>query len=114
MTITAPNTTTPTRCTDLTRSPRGSLRCVLDQGHDVDPLSMHTIDFDDTLVPNEPRPSTPPEDLDSGGQRLTVKRCCNGCNREIGDVTDAEMDAAITGAELPDVRVECGCLAVQP
>jgi hypothetical protein len=40
---------------------------------------------------------------------IHVKRCCNGCGREIGDVTEAEMDAAVTGMPLPDVRDECGC-----
>lgn len=59
------------------------------------------------------RASTPPVDLASGGQRFTVKRCCNGCQRELGDVTPAEMNAAIAGTPLPDVRQECGCLALQ-
>ena len=58
------------------------------------------------------RPSTPP--VKSGtSTSITVKRCCNGCQREIGDVTDAEMDAAVSGAALPDVREECGCTAVR-
>jgi len=35
------------RCEDRTKSPRGVLRCILPYGHDVDPLSMHQIDFDD-------------------------------------------------------------------
>lgn len=38
---------------------------------------------------------------------MTVQRCCNGCGREIGDVTEAEIEAAITGAPLSDVRDEC-------
>lgn len=37
----------------------------------------------------------------------TVQRCCNGCGRDIGDVTDDEMTAAINGWPLPDVRDEC-------
>lgn len=41
------------------------------------------------------------------GRTLTVKRCCNGCGRKLGDVTDDEIDAAIGGGSLPDVRDEC-------
>lgn len=37
----------------------------------------------------------------------TVQRACNGCHRTIGDVTDEEMDAAMNGLPLPDVRDEC-------
>lgn len=40
-----------------------------------------------------------------------TKRCCNGCGRKLGDVTDAEIQAGIDGQPLPDVRRECGCLA---
>lgn len=43
--------------------------------------------------------------------RITLKRCCNGCGRELGDVHDTEMDAAIAGWSLPDVTRECGCAA---
>lgn len=39
---------------------------------------------------------------------VTVKRSCNGCGRRLGDVTEAELDAAMSGAPLPDVRDECG------
>lgn len=56
------------------------------------------------------RPWTPDEKIEGGGTRITVKRCCNGCGRQLGDVTDAEMDATIEGRPLPDVRAECGCL----
>lgn len=38
---------------------------------------------------------------------ITTKRCCNGCGQYVGDVTDAEMAAAIGGRPLPDVRREC-------
>lgn len=57
-----------------------------------------------------PRPSTPDRIMPSGGRRITVKRCCNGCFAEIGDVSDMEMQLAIAGRPLPDVREECGCL----
>lgn len=33
------------RCPDLTQSPKGFLQCVLDAGHDENPLSMHHIDI---------------------------------------------------------------------
>lgn len=39
--------------------------------------------------------------------RLTVKRACNGCGTLLGDLTEAEMDAAMVGAPAPDVRGEC-------
>jgi hypothetical protein len=38
---------------------------------------------------------------------ITTKRVCNGCGEFVGDVTDAEMDCAIDGRPLPDVRSEC-------
>jgi hypothetical protein len=57
------------------------------------------------------RTKTPPKvwtDEDGREHRvMTVQRCCNGCGREIGDVTDDEITAAITGAPLTDVRDEC-------
>lgn len=55
------------------------------------------------------RPFTPTVRLSPTTRRITMKRCCNGCGREIGDVNDAEMDAAMAGLPLPDVRDECGC-----
>lgn len=57
----------------------------------------------------ETRPWTPDESLPDGVTRIHVKRCCNGCGRILGDVTEAEIDAAVTGAPLPDVTAECGC-----
>jgi hypothetical protein len=38
---------------------------------------------------------------------ITMKRVCNGCGEYVGDVTDAEMDCAIEGRPLPDVRSDC-------
>jgi hypothetical protein len=55
------------------------------------------------------RKFTPDQTLPSGGKRVTVKRCCNGCGREIGVATAAELNAAISRVTLPDVREECGC-----
>lgn len=57
------------------------------------------------------RPWTPHEVRD-GKKILHVKRCCEQCGREIGDVTQAEVEAAIAGIPLPDVADECGCPAV--
>lgn len=54
------------------------------------------------------RPFTDTARLPGGGSRVTVKRCCNGCGRELGDATEAELDAAMVGRPLPDVRDECG------
>ncbi|MFI2434652.1 hypothetical protein [Streptomyces sp. NPDC018693] len=53
------------------------------------------------------RPDSPDRDLSAGGRRIRVKRACNGCARYIGDATDAEIEACVTGRPLPDVRHEC-------
>ena len=57
------------------------------------------------------RPWTPAKQVttDDGRTvtRFIVKRSCNGCGDDIGDVTKAEMDAAVAGRPLPDVRDEC-------
>ena len=42
-------------------------------------------------------------------KRMTVQRCCNGCGRSLGDVTEQEIECAVAGRPLPDVRQECGC-----
>lgn len=47
--------------------------------------------------------------LPNGVTRITVKRCCNGCGRRLGDVHDHELDHAMAGLPLPDVTAECGC-----
>lgn len=49
-----------------------------------------------------------------GGGIITIKRACNGCQRLLGDVLDAELEAAISGRPLPDVRDECGCVGGAP
>ncbi|MHA7145462.1 hypothetical protein ACX80U_12165 [Arthrobacter sp. TmT3-37] len=52
------------------------------------------------------RRSTP--DAVSGTKRtITVQRCCNGCANPIGDADDADLNAAMAGLPLPDVRDEC-------
>ena len=53
------------------------------------------------------RPNTPDRVNPDGSRSITTKRACNGCGDLIGDITDAEMQAAIGGRALPDVRREC-------
>ena len=48
------------------------------------------------------RPWTPSTDT-----TVVMKRACNGCGTQIGDVTDQEMACGINGLPLPDVRKEC-------
>jgi hypothetical protein len=44
-------------------------------------------------------------------RKVTIKRCCDACGEPIGDVTDDEMDAAVSGRPLPSVAAEHGCQA---
>ena len=53
------------------------------------------------------RPDTPPRRNDGGTTTRRVKRACNGCGTSLGDATDAEIDAAMEGRPMPDVRDEC-------
>lgn len=59
----------------------------------------------------EMRRRTPPRTIElPDGRRTTTlvaQRCCNGCHREIGDANEDELDRAIAGLPLPDVRHEC-------
>lgn len=65
----------------------------------------------DHHVPTPGRVWTDPVKRPEGGTRLRVKRCCNGCGRELGDAHEVELEAAVAGRPLPDVRDECGlCL----
>lgn len=50
---------------------------------------------------------TPPRPTLTGGQRMAVKRACNGCSRLLGDVLDEEIEAAMAGLAPPDVTSEC-------
>lgn len=54
-----------------------------------------------------PRHTTPLHKNPDGSETITVQRCCNGCGLSLGDVTLAEIEAAIDGRRLPDVRMEC-------
>ncbi len=56
-----------------------------------------------------PRPSSLPVRLPSGGLLVISKRSCNGCGRQLGDLTLAELTAIREGLQAPDVRAECGC-----
>lgn len=55
------------------------------------------------------RPNTPERENPDGSRTITVKRCCNGCGRVLGNVTDQEIEVSVAGLPLPDVRAECGC-----
>ena len=55
------------------------------------------------------RPATPTYVDVEGIKHLTVQRSCNGCGESLGDATSDELDAAMEGRPLPDVRLECGC-----
>src|SRR5690606_4828127 len=54
------------------------------------------------------RPWTPDRsEVGEDGRRYTVvtmKRACNGCGQQLGDVTVEELDAGGAGEPLPDVR----------
>jgi hypothetical protein len=50
---------------------------------------------------------TPELSNSTGGKTLRVKHCCNGCGRRLGDVNDAEIEAAMNGRRIPDVTGEC-------
>lgn len=79
-------------------------------GHTIDgPNSAAWIvrDYADRITAT--RPWTDDVPLEGGGNRMTVKRGCNGCGRELGDATEEELAAAILGDRLPDVRAECRC-----
>ncbi|MFJ4787626.1 hypothetical protein [Streptomyces sp. NPDC088794] len=52
------------------------------------------------------RPWTP-----STSTTIVMKRGCNGCGTQLGDVTDQEMACGINGLPLPDVRRECTACA---
>lgn len=53
------------------------------------------------------RHRTPEARNPDGTTTVTIQRCCNGCGLSLGDVTDAEVELAIGGLPLPDVRKEC-------
>lgn len=57
-----------------------------------------------------PRTVTPDVRTDDGLLLVHTKRCCNGCGRMLGDASQVELEAAVQGAPLPDVRGECGCI----
>ena len=53
------------------------------------------------------RPNTPDRINPDGSRRMTTKRACNGCGAFLGDVNCFEVNAALWGRPLPDVRREC-------
>lgn len=54
------------------------------------------------------RPRTPDRKNPDGSTRVRVKRSCD-CGQDLGDARPDELDAAMAGLPLPDVRLECGC-----
>ena len=46
------------------------------------------------------------KDWTTGITTITMKRCCNGCGRPLGDVIESDID---DNCNLTDVRDECGC-----
>lgn len=54
------------------------------------------------------RPWTPTI-VEGTKRRLTVKRTCENCGREIGDATQDELAAAVSGSRFAPVADECGC-----
>lgn len=59
----------------------------------------------------KPRTWTPDSLNGDGSTTITMKRACNGCGRQLGDVTDQEMACGMNGLPLPDVRRECPACA---
>jgi hypothetical protein len=53
------------------------------------------------------RADTPDRVNADGSKTISMKRCCNGCGNELGDVTELEVRAAMAGRPLPDARGEC-------
>ena len=53
------------------------------------------------------RHKTPAVRNPDGSGTITMQRCCNGCGESLGDVTMTEIECAIAGLLLPDVRMEC-------
>ena len=70
------------------------------------------LTVDGSPVPTGGRTWTPDSRNAEGWRTIHVKRCCNGCGRELGDPWPEELDAACNGWPLPDVTAECGCQGV--
>ncbi|WP_181785119.1 hypothetical protein [Streptomyces phytophilus] len=51
-----------------------------------------------------PRINTPDRTNPDGSTTITMKRCCNGCGRKLGDVDNRDVDDR---GNLTDVRGEC-------
>lgn len=55
------------------------------------------------------RTATPDRIRKGGGKTMTIQRACNGCQKSLGDAREDELESAVAGLPLPDVRLECGC-----
>lgn len=53
------------------------------------------------------RPWTDPVSNEGGGHTFVVKRCCDLCERPVGDVSSTEAEALIEGHPLPAASLDC-------
>lgn len=53
------------------------------------------------------RPFTPARRNPDGSTTITIQRACNECGHTVGDATEAELNAAMLGRPILDVRDEC-------
>jgi hypothetical protein len=56
-----------------------------------------------------PRPWTADVVNADGSRTIKVKRACDGCGHDVGDVTPLEMQYAMTTLDMPSVVDEHGC-----
>lgn len=73
-------------------------------------LVLHITDLSDLAAGRTWTPPMP----SAGGERRTVKRACNGCSGLVGDVRMEEIECAMEGRTLPDVRHECPICRTKP
>lgn len=62
-----------------------------------------------TNTPDEVTTKTGPDGTTRTSRKIRVKRSCDGCGESLGDITEAELDAAVAGRPLPSVASEHGC-----
>lgn len=78
--------------------------------HVVDPQPPHgrvTVYITDLTYVPPGRTWTPRLHIGNDCERIEVKRACNGCGELLGNLTNVEIEDAVDGRPLPDVRGEC-------
>lgn len=95
-------TESPQRPTEAPAAPRSERA-----PHDAPEAATRAAGAQDEAATAHGRPWTPDRRNDNGSTTITVKRCCNGCGTKLGDVTDREVNRAVAGLPLEDVRREC-------